>query len=105
VLLVPALPSLFGTLDRAFGHRSRFTSASLATLLRKSGFEPVTTHYVNSLGVIPWFVLGRIMHRATLRGWEVRLYDRLAIPLLSRLERRFPPPLGQSLFVVAEPFA
>ncbi|MDB4889443.1 MAG: hypothetical protein JWL61_1298 [Gemmatimonadetes bacterium] len=39
----------------------------------------------------------------TLRSWEVRLYDRLAIPLLSRIEGVFAPPIGQSLFAVAEP--
>lgn len=102
VLLVPALPALFGTLDTAFGHLCRYDAGTIARLVAEAGYLPVTMRYVNSLGVIPWFLLGRVLRRRTLSSAAVRLYDALAIPLLSRVERRMPPPFGQSLFVVAQ---
>jgi SAM-dependent methyltransferase len=102
ILLVPALPSIYGTLDTAFGHLCRYDAATIVRLVEQAGYHALDTRYLNSLGVAPWFVLGRILRQRTLGRFAVRLYDALAIPLLARLERSAPPPFGQSLFVVAE---
>jgi hypothetical protein len=41
------------------------------------------------------------MRRRTLAPAAVRLYDRWVLPVVSRLERLHPPPIGQSLLVIA----
>ncbi|MEO8620473.1 MAG: class I SAM-dependent methyltransferase [bacterium] len=104
VLLVPAGGALlFGTLDRAFSHHCRFTPSTLRAVLEESGFAVRDVRHLNSLGVVPWFLLGRVFRRRSLTKAAVRAYDALAIPWLSRLERRWTPPFGQSLLMVAEP--
>jgi SAM-dependent methyltransferase len=102
LLLVPALPPIYGSLDRAFGHHRRYTKTSLAGKLRIAGFGIVRLAYVNLLGIAGWFFTGQVLRRMTLESHHVRWYDRWVIPWLSRLEERWEPPCGQSLIVIAQ---
>jgi len=102
LLFVPALPGLYGTLDAAFGHRRRYGRRELAGKLTAAGLGVRRLAYMNLPGALAWLVSGRILRATTLRPGAVRLYDRLAVPLVAALERRIPPPLGQSLLAVAE---
>lgn len=100
LLFVPALPWLFGSLDRAFEHFRRYTKAALAEKLRHAGFRIERLRYFNLPGVASWLLAGRILRRTTLRSNDVCLYDRLVVPWCSRLERVWEPPIGQSLVAV-----
>jgi SAM-dependent methyltransferase len=104
LLLVPAMPGIYGSLDRAFGHYRRYTKTSLAHKLHVAGFGIIRLAYVNLLGIAGWFLTGRVLRQTTLKLRYVRWYDRWVIPWLSRLEGRWEPPLGQSLIVVARKF-
>lgn len=101
LLLVPALPAIFGSLDRAFDHFRRYTRSGLRKQLLDAGFEIETLRYLNAFGVAAWFVSGRIFRRSTLTRAQVRFYDRRVIPWLRALEGRFQPPIGQSLLAIA----
>jgi SAM-dependent methyltransferase len=101
LLLVPAMPRIFGSLDRAFGHYRRYTKIALANKLQVAGFDIIRLAYVNLLGIAGWFLTGRVLGRTTLKAGYVRWYDRWVIPWLSRLEGRWEPPCGQSLIVIA----
>ena len=101
LLLVPALPWLFGSLDQAFGHYRRYTKTALANKLHVVGFDIIHLAYVNLLGIAGWFLTGKVFGRTTLKSGYVRWYDRWVIPWLSRLEGRWEPPCGQSLIVIA----
>jgi SAM-dependent methyltransferase len=101
LLLVPALPGIYGSLDQAFGHYRRYTKTSLASKLHVAGFGIVRLAYVNLLGIAGWFFTGRVLRRMTLQSRYVRWYDQWVIPWLSKLEERWEPPFGQSLIVIA----
>jgi SAM-dependent methyltransferase len=101
LLLVPALPWIFGSLDQAFGHYRRYTKTSLASKLHVAGFDIIRLTYVNLVGIAGWFLTGRVLGRTTLKSGYVRWYDRWVIPWLSRLEGRWEPPCGQSLIAIA----
>jgi SAM-dependent methyltransferase len=101
LLLVPAVPAIYGSLDRAFDHFRRYTKAGLRKLLLDAGFEIEKLYYVNGIGVAAWFFAGRVMRRTTLGRSQVRFYDRWVIPWLRRIETKIHPPIGQSLLVVA----
>jgi SAM-dependent methyltransferase len=101
LLLVPALPAIFGSLDRAFDHFRRYTRSELRTSLLATGFEIETLHYLNMVGVAAWFVSGRVLRRTTLGRGQVRFYDRWIIPLVRRLESLVRAPIGQSILVIA----
>ena len=101
LLLVPALPAIFGSLDRAFDHFRRYTRSGLRKQLLDAGFEIETLRYLNMLGVAAWFASGRIFRRTTLGRGQVRFYDRYVIPALRQIETRFHPPVGQSILAIA----
>ena len=101
LLFVPALQSIYGTLDTAFEHHRRYGRSQLRDGLTRAGFRISELRFSNSVGVLSWFLAGRVMRRTTLRASDVQLYDRLIVPWLSRIERRVRPPLGQSLIAIA----
>ena len=101
LLFVPALQSIYGTLDTAFEHHRRYGRSQLRTALSRAGFRIRDSRYSNSVGVLSWFFAGRVLRRTTLSDRDVRLYDRWIVPWLSRLERRVRPPVGQSLIAIA----
>jgi SAM-dependent methyltransferase len=104
LLLVPALPQIYGSLDQAFGHYRRYTKPALASKLHGARFGVIRLAYVNLLGIAGWFLTGRVLRRTTLRPRYVRWYDQWVIPWLSNLEERWEPPCGQSLLVIARKF-
>jgi len=101
LLFVPALPALFGSLDRAFGHQRRYTKSSLKEAVTSAGFDLVRLRYFDVLGVLPWWLVGRVMRSQTIRPAMAGLYDRYAVPVGRLLEAAIPPPFGKNLVVVA----
>jgi SAM-dependent methyltransferase len=101
LVLAPAGPAVFGTLDRAFGHHRRYTAATLGGRLSTAGFAVESLRYFNLPGVLAWFIAGRILRKATLSARAVRIYDRCVVPWLAAVESVVPPPRGQSLVAVA----
>lgn len=100
-LFVPAMPFLYGSLDRAFEHHRRYTRASMRALLLEAGYEVRRLRYMNLPGVLSWFLAGRILGMRTIRPASMRVYDRLVIPWVARVERWIAPPIGQNLLAVA----
>jgi len=100
VLLVPALPALYGTMDRALGHHRREKRAGLASLLAATGFRVAHIEYFNLAGVPGWWFAGRVLRRQLIPSGSLRLYDAL-VPLF-RLERLLPWRVGQSLIAIGE---
>ena len=101
VLFVPALPVLFSRFDRAIGHQRRYRRRGLVDVLRRAGLVVETVHHVNAPGVLAWFVGMRLLRMTPRAGVALRLWDRAVVPVARRLERRWTPPVGQSLFAVA----
>lgn len=100
VLLVPALPALYGTLDRALGHFRRYTRPELTAKLRETGLMPRHVEYFNLAGIPGWWLTGRLLRRSLIPAASLRWYDAL-VPLF-RLERLLPWRVGQSLIVIGE---
>jgi len=101
LLLVPALPAIFGSLDAKFEHFRRYTRKSLREKLEPGGWVIERLDYANLPGVLAWYVAGRVLRKSTITPRETMLYDRWVIPWAFRLEALIAPPLGQSLVVIA----
>ena len=102
---VPALPILYGSLDALVQHHRRYTRTSLRRVVEGASFAIRELRYSDVLGVLPWFVAGRILRRPRFDPGAARLYDRFFVPVGARLERLFSPPLGKNLTCIAEPVA
>jgi SAM-dependent methyltransferase len=101
LLLVPAHPRLFGSLDRTFEHSRRYTLDELRAKLADADLVPRQLAYVNPVGALGWFVHGKILRREHLPLWGLTLFDRL-VPALRHLDR-LRLPLGLSVWAVATP--
>jgi SAM-dependent methyltransferase len=99
VLLVPALPLVYGRLDRELGHFRRYTRRSLAGVILRAGFRLDRLHYYNIVGSFGWFFVARVLRRRVIPVGQLRAFERL-VPLL-RHEDRVRLPFGQSLIAVA----
>lgn len=100
VLVVPACPSLFGSLDMALGHQRRYSKESLRTVAESVGLRVRELKYVNLAGYFGWWFDNRILESvetAPAGSWREKL-----VPYLEFAERWISPPVGQSLFAVLE---
>src|SRR5262249_7751559 len=100
VLLVPALPQLYGSLDEAVGHFRRYPPATIRRVVEENGFAVESIEWMNMLGIAGWFLNAKLLRRRVLPMVQLRLYDRLA-PTLAKLEEWLQVPIGLSLLVVA----
>lgn len=98
VLLVPAVPALYGQLDRALGHYRRYTPRGLRDVFGNAQLDVRHLEYFNLAGVPGWWLVGRVLKRSLLPQGSLRLYDAL-VPLF-KLERFVPWRLGQSLIAI-----
>jgi SAM-dependent methyltransferase len=98
VLLVPAVPFLYSSLDKGLAHFRRYSRAGLNETLRRAGFEPAWHTYINLFGILGWLVNGRILGRGILPSGQLTLYNRL-VPFFRAVERLTGPPIGLSHIV------
>jgi SAM-dependent methyltransferase len=100
LLFVPALPWLYGSLDALVHHVRRYTREDLAAKLRAAGFGIGKVRYFDALGVLPWFVAGRVVKQKRFDPAAATLYDRVGVPLTRAVEQWIEPPAGKSLVAV-----
>jgi glycosyltransferase involved in cell wall biosynthesis len=99
VLLTPQGQSLYGTLDRAMGHKRRFDAEGLAAMLGKIGFRIEQERQINKLGAAGWWFSSRVLHRARMSRPGLKLWDK-SVWLLRRIDPILPW-RGLSIVVVA----
>jgi SAM-dependent methyltransferase len=100
IVFVPALPMLYGSLDAQVGHVRRYRRRELRDKVADVGFTVERCRFFNSVGAASWLVAGRVRRQQEIRANDVRIYDRVFVPVLARAERLIPPPVGQSLVIV-----
>jgi glycosyltransferase involved in cell wall biosynthesis len=99
LVLVPQGPGLYGTIDRAMGHKRRFRLRELKDLLFKSGFEVDKVYQLNKIGALAWAVYGGPLGRKSVSKLTLKVFDKTVW-----IWRRINPILpwrGLSLVVVA----
>ena len=101
VVFVPAFEALYSDFDRRIGHVRRYRKRQLRAKVAAAGLEVVDLRYVNSLGMLAWWVVAKKLGRVPTARGPVHFYDRTMVPVLRGLEQRRPPPFGQSLFCAA----
>lgn len=101
LLIVPAFEALYGPIDRNLGHYRRYSRGPFRELARAAGFDP-KVRYMNSAGLLGWWFNARVLRRTEQSAGQIRVFDSMVAPVLSRLESAVSPPFGQSLFAVLE---
>jgi hypothetical protein len=98
-LLVPAMPSLYGTLDIHLNHFRRYDREQLRGLVAGAGFEIETLQYLNRPAVAGWWLNSKVLKRKVLPRGQLAAF-RWLLPLLT-LEEKRPPSFGMSLLALA----
>lgn len=99
VIKVPALQSLYCPMDKAIGHYRRYDRESLHDTLSRGGFETHSLWFFNLLGMMGWWVNGKLLKRTIPSAGEVGLFNTL-VNVLRPLEAALKFPIGLSLFAV-----
>lgn len=100
ILLAPAYPSLFGTLDLNGPHYRRYRMNELSRMLRNSGYEIVMSRYFNLFGIPGWWWCGKVLKKPILPSGGLGIYEKL-VPLFRLIEKVTGPPMGLSILLVA----
>ena len=102
LIFVPALQALYGAIDRQVGHYRRYSKKYLVDLLEnKLNMKIVKIKYFDIAGVIPWYILSRVLKLTGQNPKTVKLYDKLIVPVMRRLEKYLPIPVGKNIFAIA----
>lgn len=100
IILVPAFPCLFGSLD--LDHQRRYTVKYLKEVLMNNNFKIMKIFYMNFIGMIFGFVNGKILKKEvsevvhSLKGYN------FLFKIISIIDNIIGPPFGLSIVAVCE---
>lgn len=99
VVLVPAHPNLYGSLDKQYAHRRRYTRRRLKMVVASSGLQIADLYSFNLLGVPGWWLKSKLA-ASELGHHSLAAYEAL-VRVWRPIEQRIRPPWGLSLVVRA----
>jgi glycosyltransferase involved in cell wall biosynthesis len=102
IVLVPCGPWLFGSLDEVLGHHRRYTRKQLMELVEKAGFHMENVLEFNRIGVIAWWLNGRLLRRRTFGLWQIKILN-LLTPIFRVLDNVLPLPPLSLIAVLSKP--
>jgi hypothetical protein len=99
ILIVPQGPHLYSRLDQVLEHYRRYSHSALEKTVKRCGFQIEHQQTFNKVGVLGWFVQGKLRRATSLGKNNMLLYNFLT-PLF-RVIDRFLPWKGLSWIVIA----
>lgn len=102
LLFVPALQQIYGELDKDLMHYRRYNKKNLAATLERIGYRILSAQYMNIVGVLGWYINGKLLKRKKFSVLQPLIFDR-CVPLINKIENVLQPlPFGMSLYIIAE---
>jgi SAM-dependent methyltransferase len=102
IILVPCGPNLYGTLDEVLGHQRRYTRESLGQLAISANFELEKMIEFNRVGVVAWWVNGRLLRRRTFDLWQIKMLNAMT-PVFRAIDKVLPLPPLSLIAVIRKP--
>lgn len=102
IILVPCGPGLYGTLDEVLGHYRRYTRESLEELVAKAELKLERMLEFNRVGVIAWWLNGRVLRRRIFGLWQIKILNMLT-PIFRLIDKVLPLPPLSLIAVVRKP--
>ena len=99
ILIVPQGPHLYSRLDQVLEHYRRYSHSALESTVKRCGFQIEHQQTFNKVGVLGWFVQGKLRRATSLGKSNMLLYNFLT-PLFCIIDR-FLPWKGLSWIVIA----
>ncbi len=106
VVVSPAFPALYSSLDHMAGHVRRYTRGDVRALA-PPGTEVVRNEYFNAVGGVGWFMNKLVRHsdlNAAAVNSQIVFFDRYVVPVAKAVDLVARHLFGQSLiFVIRKP--
>jgi len=99
IILVPRGQWLYGSLDRVLEHVKLYSPTDLSDSCARAGFDIERVISFNRVGVLPWFLNGRILRKTRFGKFQLKIYDSLV--WLWRIVDRLIPLPGLSVICIA----
>jgi SAM-dependent methyltransferase len=98
----PAHEWLYSDLDHKAGHYRRYSVPELRDVVRAAGLVVESCRYFDVLGVLPYWLVYRVLRHSDITGSTTWAYDRLAVPFSRVVQRALrTPPIGKNVVLVA----
>ena len=101
LLFVPALQGLMSKIDLIHGHFRRYHRPDLQGKVMAAGGKVLDCRYFDAFGIVPWFLLNKMLGSTSFNPKLVALNDRVVVPLSQAAEHFVKPPFGKNLILVA----
>jgi hypothetical protein len=101
VILVPAYQFLYNKFDKELEHYRRYTKASLNSLFKKANFKIIHNQYFNAIGILGWFVSGRLLGNNLIPEDQMKAYNTL-VPIFRILDKLVLNIFGLSVITVGK---
>lgn len=98
IILVPAYQNLYNNFDKTLEHYRRYNKKTLTNIMKG---KPIKTFYFNSIGIIGWYVSGKILKNKTLPEKEVKLYNYF-VPVIKLIDKFTFNKLGLSVISISQ---
>ena len=86
ILLAPAYNFLYCDLDKNLGHYRRYTTRSLAGLLKKNQMAIIEKNIFNLAGIAGWFIWGKLFRKQQLQPGSMGIFNK-AVPFIRLADR------------------
>ena len=101
-VFVPAMSRLYGSLDYKSGHHRRYDKAGLREVIADAGFEIVELRYIEVAGVVPYWLMYRVLNRQSLSTMSSGVSTAWSCRSARLMQRLVPnPPFGKNLLAIA----
>jgi len=100
LLFLPAVSSLYGSIDKNLGHYRRYNKKALIELLESVGFKIDKIFFSNFLGLWGWLLNGKILKRKKFPILQPLLFDKIVF-INAKIEKMINLPIGMTLMAVA----
>jgi hypothetical protein len=99
IVLVPQSRGLYGSLDRAMGHKRRFQRDEAVGLLRDAGMTVESVRGLNKISAPSWWLYSRVLRTSHISKLALKLFDK-TVWIWRRIDGLLPW-RGLSLILVA----
>ena len=87
LIFVPALPILYAPIDADTGHVRRYTKSRFKQLARDSGMDIVSLNYFETVGIIPYFIVYKLLRRRAITNSSTGFYNNVILPASLAIHR------------------
>ena len=90
-------------MDGLSKHFRRYSKTGLISTIEKAGYKVIHTEYFDFVGILPYFIMYRLLKIRSIGGGGMFIYDHLILPISTQLSKLSRGTLiGKNILVVGE---